>query len=117
MLDDHAAGDYKIFVNLLTDKRTWQHGEFEPGTVLCFEVGVLGASRRANWYQYGYGRPQGPIPNKSVSGKDVRMMADFLYRRFELHARAKSLPATGTDRMDRRPITLNAMPTCHIRSA
>jgi len=64
IVDEHASGDYKVFVNLLSDREAMHHGEFEPNTIVVFEEAMLGVSRRANWYQYGYGRPQGPIPNK-----------------------------------------------------
>jgi len=45
---------------------------------------VVGILKKANWYQYGFGRPQGPIPGKSVSGADVREFANFILSRASL---------------------------------
>ena len=47
----------------------------------CFDELILGQSKQANWYQYGFGIPQGPIVNKTVNGHDVREASDFIMRR------------------------------------
>lgn len=51
-------------------------------TPLCFREAVLGNSKEASWYQYGFIKPQGPIADKTVSGLLIRDVASFVMRRF-----------------------------------
>jgi len=73
--------------------------DIERDYLTCFEDLVVGQSKRANWYQYGFSVPQvtifltnrflapstklfephqGPIPGKRVSGLDVREFSNYL---------------------------------------
>jgi len=51
---------------------------------ICFRDAVLGNSKLGSWYSYGFLKPQGPIPNKKVSGLLIREVASYLIRRFHL---------------------------------
>lgn len=51
---------------------------------LCFRDAVVGNSKIGSWYSYGFLEPQGPIPNKNVSGLYVRDAAKYLMSRMNL---------------------------------
>lgn len=51
---------------------------------ICFRDAVVGNSKLGSWYTYGFLEPQGPIPNKTVSGLMIREVASYLIRRFHL---------------------------------
>lgn len=42
---------------------------------------TAGLSNHATWYQYGFGRPQGPTGNRAVTGEDIRVVANFILER------------------------------------
>jgi protein O-mannose beta-1,4-N-acetylglucosaminyltransferase len=79
MLDPHGEGDYGHIFKLLTkhplrflaDLKKAQH-------ITRFEEAYVGNSKIANWYQYGFEQPQGPISNKSVNGHYVRQVASYI---------------------------------------
>lgn len=52
---------------------------------VCWEDAVIGGSKEMAWYQYGYGRPQGPLPDGHASGHKLREMSLSLIRREEPH--------------------------------
>lgn len=56
-------------------------GEQAP---LCFRDVVVGNSKIGSWYSYGFLEPQGPIPNRNVSGLFVRDVATFLMNRMDM---------------------------------
>jgi len=84
ILDEHPAASYIQIVQYFSNQPLQHHSTFPKDGLICYEVAVAGLSKRANWYQYGFGRPQGPIPEKHVSGKDVRQFANFVLARTKL---------------------------------
>ncbi len=60
-------------------------------THICFENGVFGLSTSAQWYQYGYKHPEGPVVDldKDFAGKNVRAAADFLKANLNLPKESK----------------------------
>jgi len=46
---------------------------------------TAGLSNQATWYQYGFGRPQGPTGNRAVTGEDIRVVANFILERAAIH--------------------------------
>lgn len=59
-----------------------QHKEAEePIEPLCFRDAIIGNSKMASWYSYGFKEPQGPIPNKKISGLLIRNIATFIMSR------------------------------------
>jgi len=81
LADEHPAAGYAELVQLLSDTPVFHHGELPAGRLACYESIVAGTLKRANWYQYGFGRPQGPIPGKQVSGSHIREFANFVLSR------------------------------------
>lgn len=86
--DYHGAGEFEHLYRYFTDHQplyrsdlTQQHPQSGAPQVTCFRNAVVGQSKEANWYQYGFGGPQGPIANKTVSGARVREVADFIAER------------------------------------
>ncbi|KAJ1561674.1 Protein O-linked-mannose beta-1,4-N-acetylglucosaminyltransferase 2, partial [Cladochytrium tenue] len=57
---------------------------FDSGVVTCLREAYVGTSARDNWYQYGFGRPQGPIPGHRASGLRVREVAEWFCDRVGL---------------------------------
>jgi protein O-mannose beta-1,4-N-acetylglucosaminyltransferase len=50
-------------------------------------------SKATTWYDYGFTEPQGPIPNKNVSGYLVRDFVRFARHRLNLHVSVTHAPA------------------------
>jgi hypothetical protein len=46
--------------------------------ITCFKNAVVGQEQIATWYQYGFGKLQGPIPNKDTNGLLIREVAEWL---------------------------------------
>jgi len=53
---------------------------------ICFRDAIVGNSKLTSWYSYGWLEPQGPIPDKIVSGLMIREAASYLMKRFHLPA-------------------------------
>lgn len=53
----------------------------DPVEPLCFRDAIIGNSKLVSWYSYGFKEPQGPIPNKTVSGLLIRNIATFIMSR------------------------------------
>jgi protein O-mannose beta-1,4-N-acetylglucosaminyltransferase len=51
---------------------------------ICFRDAVIGNSKIGSWYTYGFLEPQGPIPNKTVSGLLIREISSYIIKRFHL---------------------------------
>jgi protein O-mannose beta-1,4-N-acetylglucosaminyltransferase len=51
---------------------------------ICYEDAVVGSSKQLAWYQYGYGKMQGPIPNHQATGWKLREAALFALERLRL---------------------------------
>jgi protein O-mannose beta-1,4-N-acetylglucosaminyltransferase len=55
-------------------------------TITCFRDSIVGMSKIANWYQYGFDIPQGPL-NKTVNGLYIRQFSSFIEHRLKLTPR------------------------------
>lgn len=85
-LDDHGEGPYSHLFNHLTDwPIRYKVKDLDNATpehsLIVFKDAIVGNSKEANWYQYGFSEPQGPIPGKKVSGDKVRVVAAYLLRK------------------------------------
>eukprot|EP00923_Selenidium_pygospionis_P054936 GHVN01095760.1.p1 GENE.GHVN01095760.1~~GHVN01095760.1.p1 ORF type:complete len:623 (-),score=47.33 GHVN01095760.1:13-1881(-) len=58
-------------------------------TLVRFRDAVVGQPKISTWYQYGFRAPQGPIADKKVDGKLLRMAARHIMAEYDL----KSLPS------------------------
>ena len=94
LIDDQSAGSYARLLSAFSDHPVLHRSELDENVLLRFDWASVGLSRRSNWYQYGFFGPQGPIPNKPVSGAAVRQAADFIVRRLGIATDAN--PQTGT---------------------
>jgi protein O-mannose beta-1,4-N-acetylglucosaminyltransferase len=56
----------------------------EKNVLTCFSDAIIGVSKRNSWYQYGFGSPQGPIPNKKPDGLRIRRISEYYMRQFDL---------------------------------
>jgi len=79
-LDQHGAGEYANIFGFLTDNPILYRPDLvkDQNTITCYRDAVVGNSKQANWYHYGFGSPQGPIPNKTVDGTQVREVSNYL---------------------------------------
>lgn len=86
ILDGHDLGGYGHVLELFSENSIMFKSDLQKNEdrILLFEDAIVGQSKLANWYQYGFGIPQGPIPNKKVSGFHVRQAADFIRWRLGL---------------------------------
>lgn len=64
---------------------------FQNLTHVCFENGVFGLSTSAQWYQYGYKRPEGPVQDldKDFAGKNVKSAVDLIKTNLNLTEESK----------------------------
>ena len=51
---------------------------------VCFADAHVGLSRETTWYDYGFERPQGPLPDSVASAAHIRHFAAYLSRRLPL---------------------------------
>lgn len=66
--------------------REWP-SERRPEAYICWEDAVVGNSKNLAWYQYGYGKPQGPIPGGYLAtGYKLREAALYALRQMGLGA-------------------------------
>jgi protein O-mannose beta-1,4-N-acetylglucosaminyltransferase len=78
-LDGHGAGPYgHLFQYLTKHPLRFKEHLTEEKHITRFEEAYVGNSKIANWYHYGFGSPQGPIPNKTVNGHYVRQVASYI---------------------------------------
>ena len=88
-LDDHGQGPY---CHLFTHFTNWplrykvedMEGASLEDAFILFSDAIIGNSKEANWYHYGFSEPQGPIPGKQVSGYKVRAVASYLLKKMKL---------------------------------
>lgn len=88
-LDDYGEGPYCHLFKFFTYwPIRYKVTDLEPisskASFILFEDAVIGNTKEANWYQYGFSEPQGPIPEKNASGYKVRALASFLLQRLKL---------------------------------
>ena len=81
-VDGHGEGTYGDLYKLFTNHSLLTKHRLQGLT--CFRDAVVGNSKVATWYQYGFHGPQGPIPNKRVNGLMVREFAEFIRYRLGL---------------------------------
>lgn len=55
-----------------------------PEAYVCFQDAVVGNDKSLSWYQYGYGKPQGPIPGHPSTGWKLREAAMYMLRQLQL---------------------------------
>ncbi|KAI9351612.1 hypothetical protein DFJ73DRAFT_659286 [Zopfochytrium polystomum] len=67
--------------------------QYDAKVITGFRDAVVGATKRTTWYQYGFGRPQGPIEGKVVNGLHVREVANWFVRRMGLEIGEDEAPA------------------------
>eukprot|EP00842_Homolaphlyctis_polyrhiza_P006089 jgi/Hompol1/6481/HPOL_005013-RA len=70
--------------NLPLRFKSYLRRDSERGVVTCFRDAVVGNSKIATFYQYGFRSPQGPIANKTVNGLHIREVAEWFARRLAL---------------------------------
>lgn len=80
LLDGHRETAYGFLFKFFSQHPTLFKPDIEsrPAAITCFRDIVVGIPKIANWYQYGFFSPQGPIANKTVQGTHVREVSDFL---------------------------------------
>jgi protein O-mannose beta-1,4-N-acetylglucosaminyltransferase len=87
-LDNFESIRYDYVFQFLTDNplqyRQQLHEKRKGGSPICFRDAIVGNSKIGSWYSYGFLEPQGPIPNKTVSGLYVRDAATYLMNRMSL---------------------------------
>ncbi|XP_075676597.1 protein O-linked-mannose beta-1,4-N-acetylglucosaminyltransferase 2-like [Dermatophagoides pteronyssinus] len=83
-------------------KRVFSQNEFTSESVICFQNAYLGLSTSTVWYQYGFKRPQSPIPRKPEEYRYMQIQVNEL--------REKLFSLMRLDRIDcpRRNIVLIA---------
>lgn len=85
--DSHGAGGYAGLLAAMTNLQPLHVHELvstaqaQKQTFILFRNAIVGVRKQANWYQYGYTEPQGPIAKKKVSGYWIRKFSNFLYSR------------------------------------
>lgn len=77
--DGHDEGGYGHVFKYLTNYPLQFKVNMKSG-VFQFPECVVGNSKMATWYHYGFLTPQGPIPNKQVNGEHVKQVANFITR-------------------------------------
>ncbi|KAJ3116937.1 Protein O-linked-mannose beta-1,4-N-acetylglucosaminyltransferase 2 [Phlyctochytrium bullatum] len=65
--------------------------ENDKEIVTCFRDAIVGSTKMTTWYQYGFGKPQGPL-KKEVNGLHVREVSDWFVRRLGLPLGEDELP-------------------------
>ena len=70
VLDYFSAKPLRFFPYLQVDSH-----------ITCFRDAVVGLSKTATWYQYGFDSFQGPLKNKIPNGARVREVAEWYLRR------------------------------------
>jgi protein O-mannose beta-1,4-N-acetylglucosaminyltransferase len=78
-LDSAEKGNYDSIYTLLTDYPLRYLSDLKSSEhITRFRVAHVGNAKLANWYQYGFTEPQGPIKNKEVSGYHVRQVTNYI---------------------------------------
>lgn len=79
------ANYYRLEDLLDTDQEGEEEGEGLISTqYICWQDAVVGNHKELSWYQYGYGRPQGPIGDHRATGFHLREVANFIFRRLTI---------------------------------
>eukprot|EP00045_Choanoeca_perplexa_P010109 m.101067 g.101067 ORF g.101067 m.101067 type:complete len:555 (-) comp15157_c0_seq2:41-1705(-) len=70
---------------MLSERPILHASEFpKDAQVICYRDVTLGLSKRTTWYDYGFDRPQGPIPGKALDATIVHRYAAFVRERLSL---------------------------------
>ncbi|KAJ3382912.1 Protein O-linked-mannose beta-1,4-N-acetylglucosaminyltransferase 2 [Lobulomyces angularis] len=83
VLDIYERTDTSHLYDYLANKPTRfrDYLNIDEDVITCFEDAVLGSSKIATWYQYGFTEPQSVIPGKILNGNLVREVGEFLLQR------------------------------------
>ena len=79
-VDGFGEGGYGHIFKYLTNNPLRFKADMPKDKITCFQDAMVGQSKQANWYHYGFSEPQGPIPNKKVDGYHVREVAAYIMK-------------------------------------
>lgn len=83
-LDDFPAMDDFFYKILTKNPLSYKKDLKNLRKIVRFHEAILGISRIATWYQYGFKIPQGPIKGKNISGLYVRQAANFIMHKLNI---------------------------------
>ncbi|XP_045623265.2 protein O-linked-mannose beta-1,4-N-acetylglucosaminyltransferase 2 isoform X1 [Procambarus clarkii] len=58
----------------------------------CFESAHIGLNKQSVWYQYGYGKPQGPQVRSTFSGHLLRQFTAFIKEKLNIEHQSTNIP-------------------------
>jgi protein O-mannose beta-1,4-N-acetylglucosaminyltransferase len=95
-VDGFGEGSYGHIFKFMTNYPLRFKADMPKDKITCFQDAVVGQSKQANWYHYGFAEPQGPIPNKRVDGSHVREVAAYIMKQlgfpiWDRHAAKRNL--------------------------
>ncbi|XP_067002391.2 protein O-linked-mannose beta-1,4-N-acetylglucosaminyltransferase 2 [Anabrus simplex] len=83
-VDGGDAGElaewYRVFSN---SDPLFLHQE-RSDNLICFDEAQTGLLRSSSWFQYGFGRPQGPLGKKYINQKLMYQFTNYIFSRFDV---------------------------------
>ncbi|KAK7070959.1 hypothetical protein SK128_008478 [Halocaridina rubra] len=77
--DDKERGEYWSLYEMFS-KNVKRLDEFihSEDSLYCFKNAYIGLNKMSVWYQYGFGKAQGPVKNKKFTGFHLRQFVEFI---------------------------------------
>ncbi|XP_046999588.1 protein O-linked-mannose beta-1,4-N-acetylglucosaminyltransferase 2-like [Schistocerca americana] len=89
-VDGGGIGTLHEWYKLFSTKEPIQATELKSHDVICFIHCHVGLVSNTLWYQYGFGRPQGPIKNLNLHGHLLLQFSAFIKKKLNLSSVKKS---------------------------
>ncbi|KAK7115180.1 protein O-linked-mannose beta-1,4-N-acetylglucosaminyltransferase 2-like [Littorina saxatilis] len=89
LADGHSEGEfYSVYSAFSKQTFTFESLRASAAKVttsdslVCFHTAMIGLSRDTTWYQYGFFKPQGPIPDIKLGSESIHSVSSILLNNF-----------------------------------
>ena len=87
MADNHPPGSYSDLYQMFSLHEPIYSAELKdasqpPTVAVCFETAHVGMLKDTTWYQYGFYKPQGPIPDHQLTAKRLEHFKRYFLQNF-----------------------------------
>ena len=88
-LDGHANDQFTSLCKLFVDEVFTNEQPKFPSKLQCFKTSYAGLNKLSVWYQYGFGKPQGPVDHK-FSGHLLRSFTNYVREKLQIKSSGSS---------------------------
>ncbi|PSN32146.1 hypothetical protein C0J52_22607 [Blattella germanica] len=87
--DEGEYGSLLKWYNIFSNSEPILLHKASKETIICFDESKVGLSATSLWFQYGFGKPQGPIKDSLLNGYHVRQFSEYVLEKFGIPSSPK----------------------------